>query len=138
MLTIRPLGGQVLLSTFTLLLLFLISGLIGLMSELDWLPTWSTQWSLSFLILKFSSLLIILALSYWKQCLSSLEFSAILGFWSSPFVVFHWCTCILVCLSILYIISHIHMECCRCSPFILVVSLVVCLCMSLQQNSSPI
>ena len=54
-------------------LFLFISGLfigshIGLMSMLGWLITWSVQWmnaeSLSFLILEFSSLLIMLALSH--------------------------------------------------------------------------
>ena len=63
------------------------------MSMLGWLITWSVQCmnadSLSFLILEFSSLLIMLALSHWNLCFCSHECSAILDLSISSFVVLH-------------------------------------------------
>ena len=86
------------------------------MSMLGWLITWSVQWmnvdSLSFLILKFSSLLIMLALSNWNSCFYSHECSAILVLSISPFVVFRLCSFTLVCkglqVSPMYCFPHSH------------------------------
>ena len=98
-----------------------ISGLIigshiGLMSILGWLITCSVKWmnmdSLSFLILEFSSLLILLALSHWNLCFCSHECFAILDLFISPFVVFRLCSFTLVCkglhVSPMYRFPHSH------------------------------
>ena len=115
---------------------FFILGLIigchiGLMSMLVWLITWYVQWmnanSLSFLILEFSSLLIMLALSHWNLCFCSHEFPL---FWIYlfPHLLFSACVHLLlfvrICMSLLCIVSHIHMKSCRCSSLILVFVLV--------------
>ena len=111
------------------------SGLIigshtGLMSILGWLITWSVQRmnAVSFLILEFSSLLIMLALSHWNLCFCSHECSAILDLSISPFVVFRLCSFTLVCKGLhaspMYRFPHSHgMH--RCSSLILVFGLVV-------------
>ena len=53
--------------------------------------------SLSFLILEFSSSLIMLALSHWNLCSCSDEYSIILDLSISPFVAFRLCSFNLVC-----------------------------------------
>ena len=98
-----------------------ISGLIigshiGLMSMLGWLIIWTVQRmkadSLGFLVLEFSSLLIMLVLSHWNLCCCSHECSAILDLSISPFVVFHLCSFTLVCkglhVSPMYRFRHSH------------------------------
>ena len=101
---------------FLFILGLIIGSHIGLMSMLGWLIAWSIQWmnadSLSFLILEFSSLLIMLALSHWNLCSYSDECSAILDLYISPFVVFYLCSFTLVCnglyVSPMYRFPHSH------------------------------
>ena len=77
---------------------------------LGWLIAWSVQWmnadSLSFLILEFFSLHIMLALSHWNLCLCSHECSAILDLSISPFVVYRLCSFTLVCKGLR--VSHMN------------------------------
>ena len=100
-----------------------ISGLIigshiGLMSMLGWLITWSVQWmnvdSLSFLILEFSSLLIMLASSHWNLCFCSHECPL---FWIYLFphllcsACIHLFLFVRVCMSLLCIVFLTYYVC---------------------------
>ena len=111
-----------------------ISGLIigshiGLMSMLIWLIAWSVQWmnadSLSFLILEFSSLLIICPTGICVSVpMSVLLFRIYLFSHLLCSACVHLVLFVTVCMSLLCIASHNHMVYCRCSSLILVFGLV--------------
>ena len=94
------------------------------MSTLGWLITGSVQWMnadfLSFLMLEFSFLLIMHALSHWNLCFCSHEcslFCIYLFFHLLCSTCVHLFLFVRVCMHFICIVFHIHMKCCILSIY---------------------